>query len=135
MGFEQSPHEVVVYRRGSGGNALLVGIYVDDLVITGTKDAKVAAFKEDMKATYQMSDMGPSPSTWESRRQTAYAKRVVELAGVTDCNPTHSNGGEGEAEPRQHDEGSGRHTVPASCGEPSLPRPHKAGLGILRQLR
>ena len=30
MGFEQSPHEAAIYRRGSGGNALLVGVYVDD---------------------------------------------------------------------------------------------------------
>jgi len=33
MGFEQSPHEVAIYRRGNGANALLVGVYVDDLVI------------------------------------------------------------------------------------------------------
>jgi hypothetical protein len=29
-----------------------VGIYVDDLVITGTKDTEVAAFKEEIKATF-----------------------------------------------------------------------------------
>jgi hypothetical protein len=58
MGFRQSPHEATIYRRGNGGNALLVGVYVDDLVITGTKDAEVAAFKEEMKTTYQMSDLG-----------------------------------------------------------------------------
>jgi hypothetical protein len=39
MGFEQSPHEAAIYLRGNGGNALLVGVYVDDLVITSTKDA------------------------------------------------------------------------------------------------
>jgi hypothetical protein len=39
MGFEQSPHEAVVYRRGNGGNVLLMGVYVDVMVITGTKDA------------------------------------------------------------------------------------------------
>ncbi|XP_034591798.1 uncharacterized mitochondrial protein AtMg00810-like [Setaria viridis] len=66
MGFEQSPHEVAVYRRGNGGNALLVGIYVDDLVIKGIKEEKMEAFKEEM---------------------TAYAKRVIELGGLTDCNP------------------------------------------------
>jgi hypothetical protein len=59
MGFGQSPHEAAIYRRGNGGNTLLVGVYVDDLVITGTKDAKVATFKEEMKATFQMSDLGP----------------------------------------------------------------------------
>jgi hypothetical protein len=36
-----------------------VGVYVDDLVITDTKDEEVAAFKKEMKATFQMSDMGP----------------------------------------------------------------------------
>jgi hypothetical protein len=97
MGFEQSPHEVVVYRRGNGGNVLLVGVYVDDLVITGTKNVEVATFKEEMKATLQMSDLWPlsfylgievhQDDSGITLRQTAYAKRVVELAGITDCNP------------------------------------------------
>jgi hypothetical protein len=52
MGFGQSPHEVVIYRQSNGGNTLLVGVYVDDLVITGTKDAEVATFKEEMNATF-----------------------------------------------------------------------------------
>jgi hypothetical protein len=52
MGFEQSPHEVAIYWCGNGGNALLVGVYVDDLVITGTNDAEVATFKEEMKSTF-----------------------------------------------------------------------------------
>jgi hypothetical protein len=98
MGFEQSPHEAAVYWRGSGGNTLLVGIYVDDLVITDTKEAEVAAFKEEMKATIQMSDLGPlsfylgievhQDDSGITLRQTAYAKRIVELAGLTDCNPS-----------------------------------------------
>jgi hypothetical protein len=58
MGFGQSPHEAAIYWRGNGGNTLLVGVYVDDLVITGTKDAEVAAFKKEMKTTFQMSDLG-----------------------------------------------------------------------------
>jgi hypothetical protein len=58
MGFGQCPHEAAIYRWGNGENALLVGVYVDDLVITGTKDAEVAAFKEEMKTTFQMSDLG-----------------------------------------------------------------------------
>jgi hypothetical protein len=45
MGFGQSPHETAIYRRGNGGNALLVGVYVDNLVITDIKDTEVAAFK------------------------------------------------------------------------------------------
>ena len=41
MGFKQSTHEVAVYRWGSGRNVLLVSVYVDDLIITGTKEEKV----------------------------------------------------------------------------------------------
>jgi hypothetical protein len=59
MGFEQSPHEAAIYQWGNGGNVLLVGVYVDDLVITGTKDAEVAVFKEEIKAIFQMSNLGP----------------------------------------------------------------------------
>jgi hypothetical protein len=51
-------HEAAIYRWGNGGNTLLVGVYVDDLVIIDTKDVEVAAFKEDMKVTFQMSDLG-----------------------------------------------------------------------------
>jgi hypothetical protein len=97
MGFGQSPHEAAIYRWGNGGNTLLVGVYVDDLVITGTKDAEVATFKEEMKATFQMSDMGllsfylgikvHQGDSGIMLQQTAYVERVVELAGLTDCNP------------------------------------------------
>jgi hypothetical protein len=73
-----------------------VGVYIDDLVIIGTKDAEVATFKEEMKATFQMSDLGllsfyPGIEVHQgdsgiTLRQTAYVKHVVELAGLTDCN-------------------------------------------------
>jgi hypothetical protein len=36
MGFGQSPQEAAIYRWGNGGNALLVGVYINDLVITGS---------------------------------------------------------------------------------------------------
>jgi hypothetical protein len=146
MGFEQSSHEAAVYRRGNGGNVLLVGIYVDDLVITGTKDTEVAAFKEEMKATFQMSDLGPlsfylginvHQDHFEiTLRQTAYAKRVVGLAGLTDCNPALTP--MEEKLKLSHD--STTEEVDAMqylrlVREPSLPLPHTAGLDILRQLR
>ncbi|KAM0853640.1 hypothetical protein ACQ4PT_050938 [Festuca glaucescens] len=61
------------------------------------KDAEVAAFKEEMKATFQMSDLGllsfylgievHQDHSGITLRQTAYAKRIVELAGLTECNP------------------------------------------------
>jgi hypothetical protein len=38
MGFHQSAHEAAVYRWGSGCTVLLIGIYVDDLIITGVEE-------------------------------------------------------------------------------------------------
>jgi hypothetical protein len=58
MDFQQSVHEAAVYQRGRGHSALLVGIYVDDLIVTGTKEVEVEAFKAQMKGTFQMSDLG-----------------------------------------------------------------------------
>jgi hypothetical protein len=74
-----------------------VGVYVNDLMIADTKNTEVAAFKEEMKATFQMSDLGllsfylGIEVHWDDSRitlrQTAYDKRVVELSRFTDCNP------------------------------------------------
>ncbi|XP_062186676.1 uncharacterized mitochondrial protein AtMg00810-like [Phragmites australis] len=100
MGFQQSAHEAAVYRRGSGRSVLLVGIYVDDLVITGTEEAEVEAFKAQMKATFQMSDLGllcfylgievRQDNAGITLRQAHYAKRIVELGGMDGCNPAHT---------------------------------------------
>jgi hypothetical protein len=34
-----------MYRWGSGRSVLLVGVYVDDLIITGAEEREVEAFK------------------------------------------------------------------------------------------
>jgi hypothetical protein len=98
MGFMPSTHGAAIYRRANGENVLLVGVYVDDLVITDAKDAEVAAFKKEMNATFQMSDLGHlsfylgievhQSDSGIKLRPTAYAKHIVELTGLTNCNPT-----------------------------------------------
>ena len=50
IGFRSSPEEHAVYARGSGDQLLLVGIYVDDLVIVGAKQDEVMKFKAEMKS-------------------------------------------------------------------------------------
>lgn len=35
LGFQRSPSEHAVYVRGTGSTRLLLGVYVDDLVVTG----------------------------------------------------------------------------------------------------
>jgi hypothetical protein len=48
-----------VYVRGSGSNLLLVGVYVDDLVVVGANQAQVDRFKAEMARLFSMSDLGP----------------------------------------------------------------------------
>jgi hypothetical protein len=93
-------HEAMVYRRGRGYSILLVGVYIDDLVITGTEEVEVEAFKAQMKATFQMSDLSllcfylsievHQDNGGISLRQAHYAKHIVELGGMGDCNPAHT---------------------------------------------
>jgi hypothetical protein len=108
MGFQQSTHEVAMYRRGSGRSVLLVGVYVDDLIITGTKEREVEAFKAQMKKSFDMSDLGllsfylgvkvHQDSTGITLRQTHYAKRILELGGMAGLQLcSYSNGGMAKA--------------------------------------
>jgi len=97
MGFKQSKHEAAIYRKGSEGSVLLVGVYVDDLIITGAVKDEVKAFKERMKSTFEMSDLGllsfylgievQQGKNGTTMRQTHYAKKILELGSMSDCNP------------------------------------------------
>ena len=58
MSLQQSPHEVAMYRRGTGRAVLLVGVYVDDLIIVGADAEEVEKFKAAMKQRFDMSDLG-----------------------------------------------------------------------------
>jgi hypothetical protein len=100
MGFKQSAHEVAVYQQGSGRNILLVGVYIDDLIITGAEEQKVEVFKAQMKKAFDMSNLGllcfylgvevRQGASGIALRQTHYAKHILELGGMIGCNLTHT---------------------------------------------
>ena len=58
LGFERCPLEHAMYKRGKKADHLLVGVYVDDLLITGADEGEVANFKLQMKEIFKMSDLG-----------------------------------------------------------------------------
>ena len=47
-----------MYKQGEGRDRLLVGIYVDDLLITGADEELIAKFKLQMKELFKMDDLG-----------------------------------------------------------------------------
>ncbi|BAF15572.2 Os04g0582400 [Oryza sativa Japonica Group] len=98
LGFRRNDCEHAVYVRGNTSARLLVGVYVDDLIITGTKEDEIVRFKGEMKALFKMSDLGllsfylgiEVEQVAGSIRlsQAAYARRILERAGMLGCNPS-----------------------------------------------
>jgi hypothetical protein len=97
LGFTRCKLDHAVYRREENGEFLIVGIYVDDLIITGTSSAEIEQFKQQMHDLFQMSDLGilsyylGIEVKQEDDRimvsQSGYAKKILEVAGMADCNP------------------------------------------------
>jgi hypothetical protein len=97
LGFVRSRADHAVYRRGGGEGLLLVGVYVDDLIITGATLKEVTKFKQEMTRLFQMSDLGElnfylgiavqQRAGLITLQQTAYAKKLLQRAGMEDCNP------------------------------------------------
>jgi hypothetical protein len=58
LGFVKCKVEHVVYKRGEGSPLLLVGVYVDDLIIYGSDSNRITKFKRQMMELFNMSDSG-----------------------------------------------------------------------------
>ena len=58
IGFVKSKNDQGVYYLNSNQDKVIVGGYVDDLIITGTSEAKVKEFKKNMIKIFEMTDLG-----------------------------------------------------------------------------
>ena len=98
MGFDKCPYEHAVYTKREGNKFLIVGVYVDDLLITGSSIRNIQKFKDQMRSEFDMSDLGKLSYYLgievEQRRgsielkQTGCAKRLLEKAGMLESNST-----------------------------------------------
>ncbi|KAL9250259.1 Retrovirus-related Pol polyprotein from transposon TNT 1-94-like protein [Drosera capensis] len=60
LGFRRCSQEQAVYTRGEGSAALIVGVYVDDLIVTGGNSREVKLFKQQMMTEFETSDFETS---------------------------------------------------------------------------
>ena len=77
-----------------------MGVYVDDLVITGANNVDLDTLKAEMQATFKMIDLGllhyylglevSQTEAGITVSQSAYAAKILENAGLTGCNPSHT---------------------------------------------
>jgi hypothetical protein len=58
LGFVRCPLEHALYKRDKDKGTLLVGVYVDDMIVTGTSVSNITHVKEQMKTMFSMSDLG-----------------------------------------------------------------------------
>lgn len=98
LGFQRSTSEHAVYLRGTGAHRLVVGVYVDDLVITGGNQDDIDTFKAETKSTFKMSDLGllhyylglevSQSEEGITVCQSAYAAKILQTAGLSGCKPS-----------------------------------------------
>jgi hypothetical protein len=99
LGFIRCELDHALYRRTENNEFLVVGVYVDDLIITGTSASVIDRFKRQMHELFQMSDLGALSYYLgiEVKQledcimisQSSYAKKILEVAGMENCNPCH----------------------------------------------
>ncbi|KAL4340682.1 hypothetical protein GQ457_08G019310 [Hibiscus cannabinus] len=58
LGFVKSCTEATLYVKEAKGDIIVVSLYVDDLLVTGSNQLLIRQFKEEMKKGFEMNDLG-----------------------------------------------------------------------------
>ncbi|XP_020421259.1 uncharacterized protein LOC109949598 [Prunus persica] len=95
-GFKKSPSEATLYiKTDEGSGILIVSLYVDDIVYTGSCVKMLEEFKNDMMKHYEMTDLGllyhflgmgvVQTDKYIFLHQKKYAMKVIEKFGLKGC--------------------------------------------------
>nr|GEZ28158.1 ribonuclease H-like domain, reverse transcriptase, RNA-dependent DNA polymerase [Tanacetum cinerariifolium] len=98
LNFKKCALEQAIDTKTSKDSTLLIGVYVDDLIITGTPKEEIDKFKIQMEEKFEMSDLGllayylgievTQTNDDISIKQSAYANKILKEAKMIDCNET-----------------------------------------------
>ncbi|GJZ02251.1 ribonuclease H-like domain, reverse transcriptase, RNA-dependent DNA polymerase [Tanacetum coccineum] len=96
--FKKCALEQAIHTKTSRDSTLLIGVYVDDLIITGTPKKEIDKFKAQMEEKFEMSDLellayylGIEFTQTRgdiSIKQSAYANKILKEARMVECNET-----------------------------------------------
>ncbi|KAL8104724.1 hypothetical protein AgCh_028795 [Apium graveolens] len=96
LGFEKCPCEHAVYTGRDGGEVLVIAVYVNDILVTGTHFSNIKKFKCQMGKEFEMTDLGKlyyylgievmQSSEGIILKQAGYASKLLEKFGMNDCN-------------------------------------------------
>ncbi|XP_047335919.1 uncharacterized mitochondrial protein AtMg00810-like [Impatiens glandulifera] len=96
LSFMKCSQEQVVYTRNHGEELLIVDVYVDDLIVTGSSIKSADEFKKQMMKEFEMSDLGlltyyfsievdQKKNIIEVKQET-YVEKVLKRFAMEDCN-------------------------------------------------
>ncbi|GKA09506.1 zinc finger, CCHC-type containing protein [Tanacetum coccineum] len=98
LDFKKCNLEQAVYTKRSKTSTLIVGVYVDDLIITGTPRKEIDLFKSQMEDKFEMSDLGllayylgievTQTGGEITIKQTGYINKILKETSMTDSNDT-----------------------------------------------
>ncbi|GJV97680.1 ribonuclease H-like domain, reverse transcriptase, RNA-dependent DNA polymerase [Tanacetum coccineum] len=98
LDFKKCALEQAIYTKTSRDSTLIIGVYVDDLIITGTPRKEIDKFKAQMEEKFEISDLGLLAYYLGieviqiggdiSIKKTAYANKILKEAEMIDCNET-----------------------------------------------
>ncbi|KAD3068136.1 hypothetical protein E3N88_36016 [Mikania micrantha] len=96
-GFKRCKLEQAVYIKHAHKELLIVGIYVDDLIVTGSSREEINHFKAQMERKFEMCDLGLLSyylglEVKQGRdgiltSQKGYAEKILLQSGMSQCNP------------------------------------------------
>ena len=96
----KSNNDKGVYYLNSNRDKVIVGVYVDDLIITGASEAKVKEFNKNMMKIFEMTDLGLLCSylgievhqgkSQITLSQRPYATHILESFQMVECNLTNT---------------------------------------------
>ena len=96
QGCVRSKCDYGVYYTTEIQERIIIGVYVDDMIITGSKSHKIMEFKEGMKQVFEMTDLGILNSylgieikyeedyTWLTQR--SYIESILHSFKMSECN-------------------------------------------------
>ncbi|GJZ39769.1 zinc finger, CCHC-type containing protein [Tanacetum coccineum] len=97
LGFRKCAQDQAVYKLQSKNTTLIIGVYVDDIIVTGSSEKQIQEFKVRMNSIFEMSDLGKlnyylgievkQEENGIIIKQESYARKILEEAGMSKCNP------------------------------------------------
>ncbi|KAK3725314.1 hypothetical protein QZH41_002591 [Actinostola sp. cb2023] len=97
MGFVQTPSDPCIYVSDEDAIPFIIAVYVDDIVLAGPSDEKIAEVKQNISERFEVKDMGElkyflgvqviqeDGKVWIG--QPTYTENILKKFGMENCKP------------------------------------------------